>query len=360
MPTGSSARPSCQMETTDTRGAAAACAADAAVHRGLQKLANGASFIEEFSHVKRSLRDATGVSYDEFKRRLLPRYAVAWASIGAVYLAIVAAVMSTVAAQRFEFFPAPLEVIVGAFAFGFCVHCLLLFLHEAIHFNLARSRTLNDLLANVFLCPLLGLDLQTFRACHFEHHKYLGTPNDTETSYFTQLTPRFVIESLLGIRIVRALVERRRLRRRAGISGAFSSPARVLSSAALHLGIFVAGGYTGQYALATAWGLGVVVVAPSLNLIRQIIEHRDFEAKAGIDYTRVAHGAVVRNFGTGLFASTYGAAGFNRHLLHHLEPQISCTRLRELEAFLDTTTMGPRLAECRATYATAFARLMRA
>ena len=39
-------------------------------------------------------------------------------------------------------------------------------------------------------------------------------------------------------------------------------------------------------------------------------------------------------FGDGLIASTFGGAGFNRHMLHHWEAQISYTRLKDLEKFL--------------------------
>jgi hypothetical protein len=44
-------------------------------------------------------------------------------------------------------------------------------------------------------------------------------------------------------------------------------------------------------------------------------------------------------------------------LLHHWAPQISCTRLRELEAYLMDTAAAPALRERQTTYARTFRAL---
>ena len=69
--------------------------------------------------------------------------------------------------------------------------------------------------------------------------------------------------------------------------------------------------------------------------------------------------AVTRLFGDGPLARVFGGAGFNRHLLHHLEPQISYTRLGDLEAFVMATSLAPRLDARRASYLGTFAELLR-
>ena len=50
--------------------------------------------------------------------------------------------------------------------------------------------------------------------------------------------------------------------------------------------------------------------------LRQLLEHRPAPGQ-------IAGAAVTRMFGTDLFSRTFGGAGFNRHLLHHIEPQVS-------------------------------------
>ena len=81
-------------------------------------------------------------------------------------------------------------------------------------------------------------------------------------------------------------------------------------------------------------------------------------ALPGTDYRRSDHGAFTRLFGDGFFASSFGAAGFNRHLLHHWEPQVSYTNLAELERFLEKTPMAEIMDRRRAGYAETFRRLV--
>lgn len=73
-----------------------------------------------------------------------------------------------------------------------------------------------------------------------------------------------------------------------------------------------------------------------------------------IDYSTQPHGAVNRLFGDGPLASTLGGAGFNRHLLHHWEPQISYTRLRELEVYLLRTDAAEGVRMRQSTYLETF------
>ncbi|MBI3784751.1 MAG: fatty acid desaturase [Deltaproteobacteria bacterium] len=315
--------------------------------------------ISEFAHSRGELFNRSGASYLEFKLSLAPRYPRTWLNITGGYLALIMTAVAMMVVHAVPLLPAAVAVLLGALSFGWWIHYLILFFHEALHFNLAPTKQWNDRLAAVFISPLLGFNVATFRDAHFEHHRHLGTPQDNEVSYFSALTPRFIVESILGIRIVRALVAKRRYLQHTQAPSAVAWPT-LLSSAAFHGSVIGASLVAAQYALAIAWVAAMISVAPALNLIRQILEHRDFAAQSSTDYSRVVHGPVARIFGDGPLASTFGAAGFNRHLLHHLEPQISCTRLRELESFLNDTALATRLAVCRTTYWTTFVRLLRA
>jgi len=103
---------------------------------------------------------------------------------------------------------------------------------------------------------------------------------------------------------------------------------------------------------------GVSDLVSVFQHVEQILEHRDFRAAAAVDYSQTAHGALTRTFGDGPVANTLGAAGFNRQLIHHWEPQVSYTRLRELEQFLLSTEVGPIVQRRRSTYASSFVTLL--
>jgi fatty acid desaturase len=209
----------------------------------------------------------------------------------------------------------------------------------------------------------VGQDIAAYRAVHFDHHRYLGTPRDTESTYFDPLNVRFIAESVCGLKAFRVVARREAVVREAGPTAGGGVKAR-RTQLVLGCGIHatVAGGawMLGWWPLAMAWGAGVAVVAPFFFAVRQVLEHRDESADATADYRRRPHGPVNRLFGDGPLASTFGGAGFNRHLLHHWEPQISYTRLREMEGFLRDTHVAEILQARRTTYLGTFRRLFQA
>jgi fatty acid desaturase len=100
-------------------------------------------------------------------------------------------------------------------------------------------------------------------------------------------------------------------------------------------------------------------VLPFLAAVRQILEHRSVAADPRADYRRVDHGVVNRMFGSGPIASTLGGAGFNRHLLHHWDPQVPCTRLAELERYLRGTAFAEVIRSAETTYLRTLRELFR-
>ena len=115
--------------------------------------------------------------------------------------------------------------------------------------------------------------------------------------------------------------------------------------------------FAGYWPAALAWMGGVGIIFPFLLSLRQVLEHRDYHASPWFDYTKVEHGEVSRMFDNGILGSTFGSAGFNRHLLHHWDPQVPCTRLRELESFLKDTEAGKGVQENKVGYLFAFLKL---
>jgi len=300
-----------------------------------------------------------GVAFRDFRRQLTPRFGVVWSQIALGYVALV--LVGAVVVWSAALLPGWMRIAGGALLIGFFQAFIQLFFHEAAHFNLAPGRERNDRLANLFVGAIHGLEIRNYRVVHFEHHRRLGETMDTERSYFDPLNVRFFAEALLGIKGLRVLRRRESVVQHdapaapaAPEGTALAARRQRMAAAVIHTTIVVAAFVAGQYALAAAWSIGTLSVMPLFVSLRQLLEHRSESADPHVDYTVTPHGAVNRLFGDGPLASTLGGAGFNRHLLHHWEPQISYTRLRELEAYILRTDAATELRRRQSTYLETF------
>jgi fatty acid desaturase len=318
----------------------------------------------------RDIVDERGQAWLAFRKTLTPRYWIAWTQVALIYGMLAAGVLAAVAVQmRWGLLPSLLAAPIIAIWIGYWLHPLMLFGHEAAHFHLARDRSTNDLLANLFVMSLLGLDVKLYRRIHWQHHLHLGDTDDTEISYHDKPSFAFLVQAFTGVYPVRKLLEYYGTLRRGTATGAgdgesfdaaqkrrwFLAMAR---SALLHL--LVMGGLAafGWYGAAAAWGIGLVVFFPAFNMLRQILEHRSLDAEEGTDFTEVEHGAVNRMFPSGPLSSSFGGAGFNKHLLHHWDPGVSYTCFPKMEDFLARTNVAGRVDEARTTYWRALRVLM--
>jgi fatty acid desaturase len=321
----------------------------------------------EFHGVRRKLlKSSKGLDYETFRRRLTPRYGRAWRDIALGHAAIAATTVGAVYLSRYSA-SLPLVVVLGgagllALSYGYLFAYLQLFLHEGAHYNLAASRALNDRLTNVCVGLLLLSDVKAYRFVHWEHHKHHGTPDDLEYSYFHAPGWRLILRVVSGAHSVSVLLNRLLPGRTAESAKAASripsGKTQLIFGSLLHAAILLAlyrG--TGSLIPPVAWMAGFVSFFPLFATLRPILEHRSEEAEPSIDYFARAHGVVNRLFGDGLVASTFGGAGFNRHLIHHWEPQVPYTRLRELENFLVDTPVSAKLKARQTTYWRAFLRL---
>jgi fatty acid desaturase len=323
---------------------------------------------DRFHQLSRDLTDSRGISYRQFRGSLKPRYPVVWRDITLSYLALVAfgAALLAVPFRALPSYASVAGVLLGSACFGYFHQSLSLFIHEAAHLNLAASRKWNDFLSNLFLGVLQGFDIQAYRAKHFEHHRRLGQPDDPERHYFLPLDWLFFASTLSGARTALELVHLRKPPGEAAPSAQEATATRYrlnwvfLACACIHGGLVIGPALAGRWVFAISWTLGFLVWFPFFSMLRQILEHRDFRADACVDYSKVPHGALTRLFGDGPLASTLGAAGFNRHLLHHWEPQVSYTRFKELEKFLLDTPAARIVESRRTTYGAAFAALLAA
>ncbi|HEY9610893.1 fatty acid desaturase [Allocoleopsis sp.] len=307
------------------------------------------------------LVNSFGVQYRDFRRLLTPKFHLVWLHLLAGYICLV--LISTLAILMDIYLPSylPVNIIVCGSLFGYSIAYIQLFLHEAAHYNIAKDREVNDKLANIFIGLMVGQNIKVYRSIHFAHHKNLGTPADTETTYFEALNLKFILESITGIKVLKVLSVRKKFRQSkqapSDTSKQSSISTQLVLGAALNCLILVVSAVLGFWSLAGAWLAGVLIFFPFFCAIRQVLEHRDESARTEIDYHTTHHGQVNRMFGEGLLASTLGGAGFNRHMLHHWEPQVSYTRFKELEDFLMDTEAADIIQNNRTSYLRTFVSL---
>lgn len=306
--------------------------------------------------------DSKGTAYAVFRKTLKANYFIVWRDIIIGYILLIATIFSYFLLERnFGFgWQTILALPFLAFIAAFWLAFIQLFVHEAAHYNIHPNKKTNDRLANIFLCHILGVNIKSYRLTHSKHHVKLGQTEDTEHSYFNRLTPFFLLKMLTGIHVLDVLKSRNKLNNAQTKKSLSQSRTALIAGALLNLAFLLLLLYFGYLLTAALWVATVIVFYPFFATIRQLLEHRAEEYNSDIDFQEVNHGKNSRVFKSNLFSYFMGGAGFDRHLLHHWDPEISYTRLREVEQFLsDTEKCGPIVNESKTSYLETFLKLIK-
>ena len=290
--------------------------------------------------------------YSQFRASLKANYAIVWRDIALGYAALFATLCLVSLAPGIVGGLA--AAIVGAIAIGFIIAYLQLFIHEAAHWNLAKSRKASDRIGNIAIAWHVGTSVAAYRKVHFDHHRYLGHEGDGERSYIHRLNWRLIIEMVTGIHALRIFLARSRAPKDSAAKSEAAPTSRLplVRGIAVH-GLLLAGLLAmGAWSAALAWIGGMAIFYPLFGTLRPLLEHRPSSSDSALLAGK--REAVTRIFEDGLFARTFGGAGFSRHLLHHWEPQVSYTRLEDLERYLSATSIGAIIDARRTTYVQAF------
>ena len=331
---------------------------EATYDQGGQQLADE----QQFQQLKNQLADGSGKTYTKFKKTLTPRYGIVWRDIfnGWAMLALVLFTGAWLLPQQQLWLTLIICLLTGIAA-GYTIAFLVNFFHEAVHYNIAENKERNDRLANIFIGILTAQGIKNYRPVHWQHHTNLGLPDDPERSYFESLNWGFVIRSLTGISVVQFLLSRNRfINKQLQPNTALLKKERwrqLIAGACFHTALLSLFFVLHQYWLMLSWITAVGCFYPFFNRLRQLIEHRSELAEKTTDYSKISHGKRTRLFGNTLLDKSFGSAGFNKHLLHHLEPSISYTRLAELEKFLAGTAWGKQLHANKTSYPETFTKL---
>ena len=194
---------------------------------------------------KDRLVDNQGRTYPEFRKALTPRYGVAWLHICLAWAVLAGTMAGIILLSGLHLLSDILLIPVGALVFGFTLAFLQLFLHEAAHYNLHPKRSTNDWLNDIFVSGITGFGVKRYRPIHWDHHRYLGTPMDTEITYFDPLNIRFLVEALLGIRAIKVIGLRQSKKKQSDQEG--GGGAMLLTGLVINLLIFGCLLYLGQW-----------------------------------------------------------------------------------------------------------------
>lgn len=301
-----------------------------------------------------------GVSYAQYRDTLTPRYGAVALDIGKGYvcLALLTTALFLLDAYYHSWFW--LFIPIGAAALGYTAAYLALFLHEAGHYNIHPDKKTNDRLATFFLCLPFGVSIKAYRKIHWQHHLHLGTPADTEVSYFHALRGWFFLETLTGIHLLRTML-RKDSDLELTADQKKQSRLLLLGAAVLHGSFLTLALLSGHWTVALAWAAAFGIFFPFFASLRQVLEHRDELAHHATNFFKEPHGKISRLFVHSVASSSFGSAGFTRHMLHHWDPQASYTRLKDVEQFLESCARtAPLIKASRTRYSTVFRKLLAA
>jgi fatty acid desaturase len=312
---------------------------------------------------KRLLVDNSGIKYSEFRKTLKQKWGIVWRDIAfgylslflIMYLSIYAGMHGSLLLQVCLF---PVITIL----IGFFIANIQLFVHEAAHFNIHPNKKYNDILANVFLCSLTGINIKSYRKIHWNHHLYLGTTMDTENSYFNAPTPLFILQTLTGIHALKIILARKKKIDSGPVPAEVKKNQQIMFIVGiiLNLCIVLVCFYSNFWLLLISWVAGIGVAFPFFGSIRQLIEHRCETAQKEVNYFEMDHGKLSRYFKKNLFSYFLGGAGFSKHMIHHWDPQISYTCFNDLERYLlNTQTCADILQQSETTYVKTLLKLIK-
>jgi len=302
------------------------------------------------------------LSYKAFRKKLSPIYHRVWFDIFLGYILLVTTIWSFayVETQKLSIVLTAILALAFSLIAAFWLAYIQLFIHEAAHYNIHPNKKKNDFMANLFIGLIVGVDIKAYRKTHWKHHLRLGHTDDTEHSYFQKPTLFYIFKMLTGLHVLSVLKTRQKIENAQTTESIRLQKKSLVLGAIFNLIIVLTFSLNELYFTALVWIAMIGVFFPFFATIRQILEHRSDNIKGDLDFRKVDHGKVSRLFKENLFSRFFGGAGFNRHLLHHWDPQISYTRLKEVEEFLeDTEIYGTHIKSSRTTYLKTFRKLIR-
>jgi fatty acid desaturase len=232
---------------------------------------------------------------------------------------------------------------IGATAFiliGCLQNALVLWTHEASHYNLSRNKELNDWLSDLFLSGPTGVTVGQYRWQHVRHHRYLGDPQKEiePLAWICVRSKNLFLEILrhlsgvYGLRVIRRYQKQEHDPRYANLpKRSVASLAGFIMGNGILFGVCAIQGAWYLYFL--LWVLPLFTVALLIGNFRTMVEHQPSSDVCDVGLVRIP--AITRVVRSGWIARLLIApVGFYYHFEHHMFPGIPYHRLKEVRRLL--------------------------
>ena len=200
--------------------------------------------------------------------------------------------------------------------------------HEASHYHLFKSRSLNDLFCNIFASYWILNDVKSYRKNHLEHHRYLHTSKDPDKDLYHISTRKPNKYSLISIwmkdlllitaisRIIKYLKLDRKKDRINFFELSLGLLIKLITQTIIFLTFYISYDFLHSLILwISFWIFPLFCLYPLIIRIRTVAEHYHYNNKEGNNFiSRTTKGNIFINYLLG--------ACMEYHFEHHLLPHI--------------------------------------
>ena len=240
-------------------------------------------------------------------------------------------------------YPGVLTWVAAIIIVGARQHALLIIMHDASHFRIARSRIWNDVISDAFCSIPLFVRTASYRASHIKHHQHLNTDKDpdwvrkehnpkfsfpkSKSAFLRMMLEELCWEGFKSIASAIYGIRRQGAQQRSryrSLRGRIYSLLIITAFVALVAILYLVGAL--HYYL-LFWLLPAVTVLPVVLFMRSIAEHFGLERDHELNSSR---------FYTGPWWERAFIAPHNvgHHLDHHLYPSVPFYNLPKLHTLL--------------------------
>jgi fatty acid desaturase len=287
-------------------------------------------------------------------RQLSRPSTVRWLSFAALEWAIICATVAFCLV-----YPSVWSWALGVLIVGTRQHALAILAHDGTHYLVNSSKPLNDTLANFVAAYPLLFTVQGFRASHFDHHRYLETPDDpsrvTVENQPGDWTFPMSAARLVGIfaRDLSAMSHSSSAELLKYLWDIPNKRRHMATIAAMHIAAIALAGATGHWlAYPVLWLLPLFTVTVACYRLRAMAEHSGF-GDSSLRYRRseidplIVTRSMTHNFLTSAILAPYNVS---YHIEHHLYPGVPAFALHRVHARLRGVSDYGRLAHITPGY----------
>lgn len=211
------------------------------------------------------------------------------------------------------------------FILGILYYHVIMIVHELVHFTFVPNVKLNKFLGNL-ISPLIGLNFQSYREIHFNHHKAKTIESDPDAYIYAPVLKEKKWYKRIAIFLVGSIFElfiKMKAKSLSNKGNFFNRYSVIIAQLALLLTFIV---FSNPYNYFIFWLLPIITIGLFLNRLRVLIEH-GYEFREKLNHNPQKTVNVKCNF---LEKIIFAPHNFNYHKEHHDFPGIPYYQLPEV------------------------------